>query len=148
MNWIDQVHTASASVETWIRRVEPDGWCEPCGTAWSNQDLLGHLAAWSDFLIDEVEALHGDRVGTIETVDVDSWNAAQIERRRGRTADETVDEWRRAVQRVIEVVGGLPADAWNRDWRVAWAAEPVSIDDLLRLWLGHIGQHRSRLAGN
>jgi hypothetical protein len=147
MDWINEIRAASADVEVWIRRVEPDRWQLPYGTAWTNQDLLGHLAAWSDFLVDQVEALQQERPGEIEVVDVDTWNAAQVARRRGWTVDETVDEWRRAVQRVTDLVFGLPAEAWHRSWQVAWAAEPVSIGDLLRLWLGHIEQHRSKLAG-
>jgi hypothetical protein len=51
------------------------------------------------------------------------------------------------VQRATEVVGGLPTESWQRSWRVAWGVEPVLIDELLRLWLVHLEQHRSRLAG-
>jgi len=146
MDWISHVRAASADVEDWIRRVGPARWQMPFGKVWTNQDLLGHLAAWSDFLVDQVEALQQDRPGGIEAVDVDAWNAAQVASRRGRTADEIVEEWRRAVQRATDVVGGLPADAWRRHWPVAWSAKPVSIDALLRLWLGHLEQHRSRMA--
>jgi hypothetical protein len=142
---ISQIRAASADVEDWIRRVGPDRWQMPFGKVWTNQDLLGHLAAWSDFLVDQVEALQQDRPGEIETVDVDVWNAAQVARRRGRTADETVEEWRRAARRVTDVVVGLPTEAWHRSWPVPWSAEPVSIDAVLRLWLGHLEQHRSRM---
>jgi hypothetical protein len=147
MDWSSQIRAASQEVEIWIRRVEPDRWQSPFGAVWTNQDLLGHLAAWSDFLVDQVEALQQDRPGDIEAVDVDGWNAAQVARRRGRTADQIVEEWRRAVQRVTDVVGGLPAEAWRRNWPVAWSAEPVAIDALLRLWLGHLEQHRAKMAG-
>jgi hypothetical protein len=57
-----------------------------------------------------------------------------------------VEEWRRAVRRVTDVVGGLHAEAWRRSWPVVWSAEPVSIDALVRLWLGHLEQHRSKMA--
>ena len=147
VEWISQIRAASQDVEDWIRRVEPDRWQMPYSTAWTNQDLLGHLAAWSDFPVDQVEALQQDRPGEIEAVDVDAWNAAQVASRRGRTAYETVEEWRRAVRRVTDVVGGLSAEAWRRSWPVAWSAKPVSIDALMRLWLGHLEQHRSKMAG-
>jgi hypothetical protein len=145
-DWTSQLRSASREVEAWIRRVEPDRWQAPFGKTWTNQDLLGHLAAWSDFLIDQVEALQQDRPGEIEAVNVDAWNAAQIAGRRGRTADQIVEEWRRAAQRAIDVVSGLPADAWRRDWPVAWSADPVSIEVLIGLWLGHLEHHRSRMA--
>jgi len=146
MDWIREIRAASLDVDVWIRRMDPDRWRGPGGTAWTNQDLLGHLAAWSDFLIDQVRALQEDRPDTIETVDVDQWNAVHVARRRGRPVNETVEEWRRAVQRVTDVVAGLSAEAWRRKRKVAWAAEPVSIDQLLRLWLEHLDQHRSRMA--
>lgn len=147
MEWISQILTASQDVEAWIRRMEPDRWQMPYGAAWTNQDLLGHLAAWSDFLVDQVEALQRDRPGEIEAVDVDAWNAEQVASRRGRTVQETVEAWRRTARRVTDVVGGLPAEAWCRSWPVAWSAEPVSIDALMRLWLLHLEQHRSKMAG-
>lgn len=145
MDWIREIRAASLEVDVWIRRVDPDRWQAPGGTAWTNQDLLGHLAAWSDFLTDQVHALQEDRPDTIETVDVNQWNAIQLARRRGRSVNESVEEWRRAVQRVTDVVGGLSAEAWRRKRKVAWSAEPVSIERLLRLWLEHLGQHRSRM---
>ena len=147
MDWISQIRAASQEVEIWIRRVEPDRWQSRYGAVWTNQDLLGHLAAWSDFLIDQIEALQQDRPGDIEAVDVDGWNAAQVARRRERTADEIVAQWRRAVRRATDVVGSLPAKAWGRSWAVAWSVEPVSIEALMRLWLGHLDQHRSKMAG-
>jgi uncharacterized damage-inducible protein DinB len=138
-----EIRAARQDVEAWIRLVGPDRWQAPYGAAWTNQDLLGHLAAWSDLLIDQVEALHHDRPGDVEAVEVDRWNASQVARRRERTADQIVEEWRRAAQRAIDVVGSVPAEAWGRSWRVSWSAEPVSIGDLLRLWLRHIEHHRA-----
>lgn len=147
MDWTSEIRTASTSVEAWIQRVGSEGWLLTCGSAWTNKDLLGHLAAWSDLLIDQVEALKEERPDTIEAVDVDAWNAEHVGRRRSWTAAETVDDWRRSVRRAIDVIGRLPPDVWTRRWQVAWSAEPVSIDAVLRLWLVHLEQHRARLAG-
>jgi len=147
MDWTSEIQTASTVVEAWIRRVGTEGWPLSCGSAWTNKDLLGHLAAWSDLLVDQVEALKEERPDTIEAVNVDAWNAEQVSQRRSRTAAETVDDWRRSVRRAIDVVGHLPPDVWARRWQVVWSKEPVSIDELLRLWLVHLEQHRSRLTG-
>jgi len=144
MDWATRCDGAAATVEAWIARVGTR-WDEPRGTAWSDQDLLGHLSAWSDFLVDQVEALLAGRAGTIPAIDVDTWNAEQVGLRRGRTAGETIDEWRRAARRAAVAARGLSADARQRDGHVAWSASPVTIDDLLALWIVHIEQHRERL---
>jgi hypothetical protein len=144
-HWIGQIEAASREVEAWIRRVDPHRWQAPGGTTWTNQDLLGHLAAWSDLLVDQVEALQHDRPDTIETVDVDQWNAVQVEKRRGWTTAESVEEWEHAARRAADVVGRLPAEAGHRKRHVAWSVDPVSIDQLLRLWFVHLDQHRSRM---
>jgi uncharacterized damage-inducible protein DinB len=145
MDWATRCDAAAATVEAWIGRVGTD-WNEPRGTAWNDKDLLGHLSAWSDFLLDQVEALLSGRAGTIPAINVDTWNAEQVERRRGGTAREAVDEWRRAARRASDVARGLSDEARRRRWSVAWSASPVTIDDLLTLWVVHIDQHRSRLA--
>jgi hypothetical protein len=145
VDWVSQIRAASQGVEVWIQRTDPGRWQLPGGTAWTNQDLLGHLAAWSDLLVDQIEALRDDCPDAIAPVDVDDWNAVQVARRRGQAPDEIVEEWRRAVRRVTDVVSGLPAEDWSRYWLVAWSNEPVSIDRLLGLWLVHLEQHRSSM---
>jgi hypothetical protein len=144
MDWATRCDAAAATVETWIARVGT-GWDGPTGTAWSDTDLLGHLSAWSDFLLDQVDALLSGRAGTIAAINVDTWNAEQVERRCGRTAREAVDEWRRAARRARDVVRGLSDEARRRRWAVAWSVSPVTIDDLLALWILHIEQHGARL---
>ncbi len=145
MDWATRRDAAAATVEAWIARLGTR-WDGPTGTAWSDTDLLGHLSAWSDFLLDQIEALLAGRAGTIPAIDVDTWNAEQVERRRGRTAREAVDDWRRAARRASDVARCLSDEARRRSWSVAWSPSRVTIDDLLTLWVVHIEQHGARLA--
>jgi hypothetical protein len=145
MDWANRCDAAAAAVDEWIAGVGTR-WDEPRGTAWSDRELLGHLSAWSDFLVDQVEALLAGRAGTIPAIDVDTWNAEQVGLRRGRTAGETIDEWRRAARRANDVVRALSDEARRRRGAVAWSVSPVTIDDLLALWILHIEQHGARLA--
>jgi hypothetical protein len=144
-DWLGELDAARAPVEAWIRGVASDAWLAPRAKPWTRKDLLGHLAAWSDFLLDQVEALQRNQPETIEAVDVDAWNALEVERRRSWTVDATIAAWQRTGRRAAEVISALPPDAWNRRWRVAWAEEPVSIGDVLRLMLVHLDQHRPEL---
>jgi uncharacterized damage-inducible protein DinB len=125
----------------------PTRWLEPGAGGWTNKDLLGHLTAWSELLMDQVTALQQERPESIDAVDVDAWNADQVARRRSSTVEETIAAWRQAVQRADDAIRNLPPEIRARRWRVAWAAQPVCMDDLLGLWLLHLGQHRSRMAG-
>jgi len=145
MDWLSEWQTARAPVEEWIQTVAPDAWLAPRPKPWTRKDLLGHLAAWSDFLLDQVEALQLNRPDTIEAIDVDAWNALEIERRRNWTVEETIAAWRRTGRRADEVISALPPESWDRRWRVAWADEPVSIGDVLRLMVVHLDQHRPDL---
>jgi hypothetical protein len=144
MEWATRCDAAAAIVDAWIARVGTR-WDEPRDHAWSDKDLLGHLSAWSDFLLDEVEDLLAGRVGRMPAVDVDAWNAEQVRLRRARTAGETIDEWRLAARRAAVVARSLSADARQREWYVEWSASPVTIDDLLSLWIAHVEQHCERL---
>ncbi len=144
-NWIEGVRSAAADVEAWIAKTAPGDWLAPRPGGWTDKDLLGHLAAWSDLLMDQVEALRQDRPETIESIDVDAWNAEQVANRREWTVEEAIAAWRRAVQRALDVIHNLPSDIWDRRWCVAWAPEMVSVGDVLRLWLVHVEQHRPRL---
>ena len=143
MDWRNKVRAASAAVEEWlVPRVAAGDHPGPWQANWTATDVLGHLAAWSDLLMDGIEALQQDRPETIAVVDVDAWNAAEVARRRSLTPDEMIAEWRRSGQRADTVIAGLLPETWERRWDVAWAVEPVSIGDLLRLWLVHLEQHR------
>lgn len=146
MDWRNEVRVAAAAVEEWlVQRVAADEQPGRYQAKWTAKDVLGHLAAWSDLLMDEIEALQQDRPETIEVVDVDAWNAVEVARRRSWTPDQMIAEWRRSVQRADTVIGRLLPETWERRWHVAWAPEPVSVEDLLRLWLVHLEQHRSKI---
>lgn len=146
-DWAFEIHAATSVVERWIERVRPDGWLQPGDAAWSNQDLLGHLTAWSDLLIDEVEALEQERCEAIQALDVDTWNADRVAERKHWSSDAIVDAWRRSARRAAEVIARLPAHAWSSIRDVPWADRPISIGDLMHLWLAHIEQHGARLRG-
>ncbi len=140
-----KVTAATAKVEAWIRSLAPGTWAEPRDAAWNNQDLLGHLAAWSDLLADQIEAMRDERPQSIEAVDVDAWNAAQVAARRGLPVHETIDDWRRAAHRMAALVASLPNHATMIRQVVAWAEAPMTIDDVVALWFTHLEQHRLRL---
>ncbi|MGE5357587.1 MAG: DinB family protein [Bacteroidales bacterium] len=146
MDWNREVQRAGDDVEAWIARVRTGGWTEPVGSAWSNKDLLGHLAAWSNLLTDQVEAFIRESPCSTAAVDVDAWNAEQVALRRARAPGEIVQEWRSSFRRAVAAAEALPRDVRGRTVSVAWATDPVSAEDLLQLWVLHVRQHRARFA--
>lgn len=145
MDWLAELRLARGPVDGWIERTDSGAWLAPRRGPWTRKDLLGHLAAWSDFLLDQVEALRDDRPDSVEAIEVDAWNAAEVERRRHWTIEATVAAWRQSAQRADELISGLPPQVWEGRWRVTWAAGPVTVADVLRLMVVHLAQHRSSL---
>ncbi len=143
-DWLERAGSAASDVESWVARVG-GRWGDWSGTSWTNQELLGHLTDWSDFLMDQVEMLSAGRADAIRRIDIDRWNADRVAQRRGQSPAGTVDDWRRALGRALAVAAALPAAAAQRGWPVAWSPSPVTIRDLFELWLRHIDQHRTRL---
>jgi rSAM/selenodomain-associated transferase 1 len=144
-NWSARIEAASAEVERRLTGLPDDAWLDVVEGTWTAKDLIGHLAAWSDLLLDEVEALARGDADAIRTVDIADWNAVQIATRRGWPVEKVRAVWKATVRRALRVATRMSADAVTRHWHVVWTEEPVSPADLLDLWLVHIEQHRESL---
>jgi len=144
-DWSARIEKAGAEVASKLTELPDAAWLEVVEGTWTAKDVIAHLAAWSDYLLDEVEALVRGDTGAIQAVDIDDWNAAQIAVRREWPAEKARAAWEATVRRALHVVAQLPADEMARRRRVAWTDAPVSPADLLDLWLLHIEQHRESL---
>ncbi|MBU0492146.1 MAG: DinB family protein [Chloroflexi bacterium] len=145
-DWVSRVEAASAEVEEWLA-VSPDAaWRDVVEGTWSARDVVGHLAAWSDLLLGEAEALVQDGAGVVEVVDIDAWNAEQVTARRDWSVAQVQAAWRASVERALHVVARLSAEDLARCCPVRWSDEPVSPADLLDLWVNHVQDHREPLA--
>ena len=142
-DWLRLIRETSAPFEEWINGLSEMEWNRPVEGTWTAKDLVGHLAVWSDFLMDQITALSQERPELIKAIDIDSWNAAQIKARRGWSSQETQKEWGAAMNRVQALVASLPKELFARRWTVAWTAKPITINDLLDLWLFHFDQHQN-----
>lgn len=125
-DWSARIEAASAEVEGRLTGLPDDAWLDAIEGTWTTKDVIGHLAAWSDHLLDEVEALTRGDADAIRGVDVDAWNAAQIAARRDWPAEKVQVAWEATVRRALRVVAQLSADEMARCWRVPWTDEPVA----------------------
>jgi len=146
-NWLARIKAASAEVERRLTGLPDDAWFDVIEGTWTAKDVIGHLTAWSDRLLDEAEALARGDADAIQAVDIDAWNAAQVTARRDWLVEQVRAAWEKTVRRALRVVARLSAaDEMACRWPVPWTDEPVSPADLLDLWLIHIEQHRESLS--
>ena len=142
IDWETRLNTSCARVESWLSGIPDEHWLDPIEGGWTIKDLIGHLAAWSNLLLNQIEALAQGNPDAIKQIDIDSWNAAQIAVRRDWSIAKIRKQWQQSSQRAQKIVAKLPAEAFGHRWQVAWAKEPVKIKDLLDLWLLHLRQHQ------
>ncbi len=141
-NWAKCLDASTAKVESWLSALPDEQWHNPIASNWTVKDLIGHLAAWSNLLLDQIEALAQGNPEKIAQVDIDSWNAAQIARRSSWSTAKIRAEWQQSNQRAQELLAQIPAVTCSQPWQVAWAEEPITINDLLDLLLLHLEQHQ------
>ena len=141
-DWIAQIRKSIAEVEVWLAEMPEKHWRNRIEGNRTNKDLVGHLAAWSDFLTDQIENLARGNPENIKQIEIDNWNATQIETRCDWSVARILQEWEKAAHRTLNVIIQLPADVFSQQWSVPWDEEHVAIDDLLALWLLHLKQHQ------
>jgi DinB family protein/mycothiol maleylpyruvate isomerase-like protein len=97
---------------------------EKTATGWTYKDLAAHAAAWEDRTVTRLRTLRetGDKPPGID--DADEFNAAVVERTRGRDAREVIRELDAAHARIVDEIGKLTPDQIHAgaDWAVAVVA--------------------------
>ena len=144
---LDTLTAACAGVNNWLAGIPHDAWTNLVEGTWTVKDLVGHLAAWSDLILDQIDALAQNAPDRIQRIDIDRWNASQIHMRRDWSAARIRREWDQTAERARRTVERLPAEMWAREALVPWKDGPISLDDLLDLWILHITQHQTAWKG-
>ena len=145
-DWVARIEAAAAKVSGSFVGVPDDAWLDVAEGSWTAKDVVGHLAAWSDLLLDGVEALVQGRADAVQTVDIDAWNAKQIAARRDWTVGQVRSAWDAALARALDLAGRLSREEIDRQSPVPWSDGPASPADVFDLWLLHIEQHHTGLA--
>jgi DinB family protein/mycothiol maleylpyruvate isomerase-like protein len=98
---------------------------EKTWTGWTYKDLVAHAAAWEDRAATRLETFRESRAKTYPGVDdTDEFNAAVVERTRGRDAREVLGELDAAHARIVGEIGKLTQEQIhaNDDWVIAVVA--------------------------
>lgn len=92
-DWGMLLNASSAKVESWLSKIPDEHWLKHIESDWTVKDLIGHLAAWSNLLLDQIETLAQGNPEKIKQIDIDSWNAAQLAVRSGWSIAKIRKEW-------------------------------------------------------
>lgn len=143
-NWDDlREHFAIVSADflALASRVNAERADEPgvCGD-WSVKELIAHMAAWDWEGERHYRELHAGGAES-QSYDVESFNAAAVDERRGQTWEETLDELRRAnmtfaASLATVSAGDRDADPHYASWLRAIVRHYEEHTTQLRVWLG------------
>jgi hypothetical protein len=98
---------------------------EKTSTGWTYKDLVAHAAAWEDRTVTRLRTFRESGGKTYPGVDdTDDFNAAVVERTRGRDAREVLGELDATHHRIVAEIGKLTREQLhaNDDWVVAVVA--------------------------
>jgi hypothetical protein len=146
VEWAARIEAAAAEVNRLLAGAPGGVWLDVAEGTWTAKDVVGHLAVWSDLLMDGVEALVQGRADAVPAVNIDAWNADQIAARRDWTVDQIQSAWEEALARALRLTSQISSAAMNRQCLAPWSDDPTSPSDVFDLWLLHIEQHRDGLA--
>ena len=107
-----------------IRSIGLTGIEEKTTTGWTYKDLAAHAAAWEERTAKRLGTLRetGEKPPSVD--DADEFNAAVVERTRGRDAREVIDELDAAHARIVAEIGKLSPEQIHAhdDWVIAVVA--------------------------
>jgi hypothetical protein len=112
---------------------------EKTSTGWTYKDLVAHAAAWEDRTASRLATYWESGAKTYPGVDdTDEFNAAVVERTRGRDPREVVGELDAAHARIVGEIGRLSREQIhaNDDWVIAVVAGNT---------YGHYADHRDEI---
>jgi hypothetical protein len=111
---------------------------EKTSTGWTYKDLVAHAAAWEDRTATRLWTFRESGGKTLAVDDTDEFNAAVVERTRGRDAREIIGELDAAHTRIIGEIGKLTREQIhaNDDWVIAVVAGNT---------YGHYADHRDEI---
>jgi hypothetical protein len=97
---------------------------EKTATGWTYKDLGAHTAAWEDRTASRLHELRETRKAGPGVDDADAFNAAVVERTRGRDPREVIAELDAAHARIVHEIKRLAPEELhaNEDWAIAIVA--------------------------
>ncbi|HKV60086.1 MAG TPA: DinB family protein [Ktedonobacteraceae bacterium] len=151
MNATDILKYGQATVLQAIDAFPKTAWETPgaCGV-WSVKDIIAHLASYEEVLVDILSGF----IGRHSTPYLDKFtepggrfNDAEVERRKGRTVREVLDEFNDAHAQVMSLAERIRPEAFRHTGTLPWYGMEYALDDVLvYMYYGHKREHSAQIA--
>jgi DinB superfamily len=120
-----------------------------CGV-WSVKDILAHLASYEEVLVDILSTF----VGRHTTPYLDKFtglggqfNDTEVERRRGRTVKEILDEFSDAHAQAMSLAAQIRPEQFRQVGTLPWYGMEYALDDVIvYMYYGHKREHSAQIA--
>lgn len=151
MNAMDILKYGQGTVLQTVEGFPEASWEKPgaCGI-WSVKDILAHLASYEEVLVDILSAF----VGRHATPYLDKFtglggqfNDSEVERRRGRTVKEILDEFSDAHAQAMSLAAQIRPEQFRQIGTLPWYGMDYSLDDVIvYMYYGHKREHSAQIA--
>ncbi len=151
MNATDILKYGQATALQAIDGFPETAWETPgaCGI-WSVKDILAHLASYEEVLVDILSAFAGRRSTPYLdkfTAPGGQFNDTEVERRKGRTVREILDEFNDAHAQVMSLTEQIRPEAFRLTGTLPWYGMEYALDDVLvYMYYGHKREHSAQIA--
>lgn len=113
----------------------------PVEGIWSIKDLLGHLTAWEQTLIEPLAAFAAGRGFEPEIItDHDAWNQEQSARRSAASLAKVQEELETVRQELLKNLGGLSDSQWEQAFQAPWG-DQNTISEMISGLAWHEEEH-------
>jgi DinB superfamily len=120
-----------------------------CGT-WSVKDIIAHLASYEEVLVDILSGF----IGRHPTPYLDKFtsmggqfNDAEVDRRKGKSMKEVLDEFNDAHAQVMALAERIRPEVFRQVGTLSWYGMEYSLDDVIvYMYYGHKREHSAQIA--
>ncbi len=121
-----------------------------CGER-SVKDIMAHLASYEWMLVEALTEVvqDGAETPTLDRYRTDpaSFNDAEVEKRRDKSTNEMLHEYKQAYEEVSALAERVPDDAWTRNGVLPWYGNAYDLGDFLTYsFYGHKREHGAQIA--
>jgi hypothetical protein len=96
---------------------------------WTVKDVLGHIAAWENSLLEPLSAfVDGGLFQAEEIPDHNAWNAEQAARCSPRSVSKILEEMETTRQELLKTAEKLSKGQWNQSFRAPWGDQNTLIE--------------------
>ena len=120
-----------------------------CGV-WSVKDIIAHLASYEEVLVDILSTF----IGRHPTPYLDrfielggQFNDTEVEKRKGRTVREILDEFNDAYAQVMSLAAQIRPEQYRQSGTLPWYGLDYALDDVIvYMYYGHKREHSAQIA--